>query len=324
MKFFWDGWKDQQQQQAEESGYSNLSDDELLDTFKSETWNDLDDDSRIAVFQEMENRSAAEQGREAAQIVSLNEPGLHGGYNGVSNQIRIDVTNDSSYESLDTYMHESNHAYQTYCIESGSGAYDNHTRSMMQAEMARDERGCLYNYKTDSIGYDMQCNELDSNNRAASFMLSQEERYSSDSEYRTYIASRADHYSEVSSHLDQYREQRTNMQSDQAYTAYVRGDISESQYALLNQDLHSADGQFHDAPAEECANLNESIKALNQSYQNEQNLAAQNDYLGNTATPAEETTDPAQSYGICDMGQSPSASQSQSAGQSADQSNGME
>lgn len=335
MKFSWGGWKDGQH--GERIDYSHLSNDSLLNVFKSESWNTLDEEHRVAVFQEMENRSAKEQGREAAQIVSLNEPGLHGAYTSVSNQIRVDVTNDSSYESLDTYLHESNHAYQTYCIATGAGDYDEHTRSMMQAEMARDERGYLYNYRTDSINYDMQCNELDSNNRAAAFMLSQKERFSADPEYRGYIEERADHYFNVTCCLEQYGDQRTDMQSAQAYAAYVRGDIGESQYAAISENLHSTNGQFTDSTVEECANLNESIGALNQEYQNARDLAEGNDYMGGISdSPVAETTadvddymgnvpdNPteesaaAQEYGTGD------ASQGYSSSQGAELSDGME
>ena len=319
MRFFWG--KGGEQSQANKIDYSNLSDDELLDTFRSEKWGNLDENHRVAVFQEMENRSAAEQGRNPAQVVSMNEPGYHGGYTDVNNQIKIDVTNDSSYESLDTYLHESNHAYQSYCIQIGEGNYDEHTLSMMQAEMARDERGSLYNYRTGGIDYAVQCNELDSNNRAAAFMLAQENRFGNDPEYQAYMQNRENgYYSAVSTYLEQHGSQRTAMQQDQAYTAYVRGDISESQFNAINENLNS--GQFIDSPAEECIRLNESISELNRAYQNEQDETTAQDYLGNIGMGTTEDADVAMAQDY--MGSIGMNGTTGAEGQGADMSNGME
>lgn len=338
MRFFWDGLKEQQQ--SEQINYSGLSDDELLDKFRSETWSGLDEEHRVAVFQEMENRSAAEQGREPAQVVSMDKPGYHGGYTDISNQITIDVTNDSSYESLDTYLHESNHAYQAYCIQNGEGNYNEHTLGMMQAEMARDERGNLYNYRSGgTIDYAVQCDELDSNNRAVSFMLAQEERFGDDPEYRAYMQDREDgYYSTVSNYLEHHGDMRAAMQQDQAYTAYVRGDISESQYDAISKNLGSA--QFIDSTAEESIRLNAAISELNQAYQNENDMTAEEDYMGSTSIGSmgngaettahdymggvsightEESADAAQNYGIGSTQQVEGLN-----GQDADMSNDLE
>ena len=191
MKFFWSQSSENSVQSEQgKVDYSTYSKDELLDTFKTENWEKLDDENRIAIVQEMENRTAVEQGRPPAEIVSSYDVGTYGGYTSTNNQISINVSDFSSYETLDTYVHESTHAYQSHCIQTGEG-YDDHTLSMMEAEMARDEQGNLYNYARSSPEYDMQCDELDSNNKAATFMLEQRARYEHDPEYRTYIEERA-------------------------------------------------------------------------------------------------------------------------------------
>lgn len=281
MKFFWNHSDKDNKQEVD---YSSYSKDQLLDSFKSDNWEKLDEENRIAVIQEIENRNASEQGRTAATVVSANDGNLYGSYNSTNNQLKINVSDFSSYEVLDTYVHESNHAHQAHCVENGAG-YDDHTLSMMEAEMARDERGSLYNYATTSPEYDMQCNELDSNNRAASFMLEQRERYENDPSYRAYIEERANHFNQVNSSIENDPERRTQLQNNQAYVAYVRGDITEEQYTSLSDNINS--DNFKDNTVIQSQQLGASLDALNKEYQNENEQANETDYLGNAQTSTE-------------------------------------
>lgn len=287
MKFFWSQSSENSVQSEQgKVDYSTYSKDELLDTFKTENWEKLDDENRIAIVQEMENRTAVEQGRPPAEIVSSYDVGTYGGYTSTNNQISINVSDFSSYETLDTYVHESTHAYQSHCIQTGEG-YDDHTLSMMEAEMARDEQGNLYNYARSSPEYDMQCDELDSNNKAATFMLGQRARYEHDPEYRTYIEERATHFSEVNSTLDNNFEDRVRLQNDQAYVAYIRGDISEDQYNSLSEKINSE--EYQDPTVVQSHDVGDAIEALNIEYQNnnEHSNIANNEYLGNVEETSE-------------------------------------
>ena len=287
MKFFWSQSSENSVQSEQgKVDYSTYSKDELLDTFKTENWEKLDDENRIAIVQEMENRTAVEQGRPPAEIVSSYDVGTQGGYTSTNNQISINVSDFSSYETLDTYVHESTHAYQSHCIQTGEG-YDDHTLSMMEAEMARDEQGNLYNYARSSPEYDMQCDELDSNNKAATFMLEQRARYEHDPEYRTYIEERATHFSEVNSTLDNNFEDRVRLQNDQAYVAYIRGDISEDQYNSLSEKINSE--EYQDPTVVQSHDVGDAIEALNIEYQNnnEHSNIANNEYLGNVEETSE-------------------------------------
>lgn len=287
MKFFWSqSTENSVQSEQGKVDYSTYSKDELLDTFKTENWEKLDDENRIAIVQEMENRTAEEQGRPPAEIVSSYDDGAYGGYTSTNNQISINVSDFSSYETLDTYVHESTHAYQSHCIQGGEG-YDDQTLSMMVAEMARDEQGNLYNYARSSPEYDMQCDELDSNNKAATFMLEQRERYEHDPEYRTYIEERATHFSEVNSTLDNNSEDRVRLQNDQAYVAYIRGDISEDQYNSLSEKINNED--YQDPTVVQSQDVGDAIEALNIEYQNDNQHSniANNEYLGNVEETSE-------------------------------------
>lgn len=288
MRFFWIDHEDAR----EDVNYSEKTQDELLNTFKSDEWCQLSEENRVAVIQEIENRNALEQGREPATIVSMSSEGVYGSYNGTSNCIQINVSDFSSYETLDTYVHESNHAYQAYCIENGIG-YDDNVRSMMQAEMARDEKGNLYNYADTSPLYDMQCDELDSNNKAANFLLAERDRYQGDSEYCAYIQERAEHFEMVNSSLQENVQLRDAMQHNQVYNAYARGDISEEQYADLNTAIGN-DGCI-DSTVIESQSIGEQMTALSTELQRSNSTeVVANEYLGSAnvvATESDETLD---------------------------------
>lgn len=270
-------------EEKEQIDYSSFSNDQLLDQFKTENWSKLEESDRIDVIQEMENRNAAQQGREPAEVVSLSRVTSYGSYNSMNNQMNVNVNNFSSYETLDTFVHESNHAYQAHCVENGVG-YDEYTRNMMEVESMRDENGTLYNYARTSPQYDMQCNELDSNNRAAEFLISESDRYKTDQEYKDYIAERDGHFKDVNYALDNYQGIRTSMQNDQAYTSYARGDISQEQYDNLSAGIN--DSNYVDSTVTESHSLGESLSDLNAelNYSNDMDNEASIDADTSTTT----------------------------------------
>lgn len=237
MKFGWNSSSTQYGQNHQTINFSSYSNSQLIDQFNTSNWNALSTDNRVGLVQEMENRTASEQGREPAVVVSSDRPGSYGAYNSLSNQMSINVNSFSAYETLDTFYHESNHAYQAHCIEKGIG-YDSHTLDMMAVETARDQNGNLYNYAQQNPFYDMQCNELDSNNKAAQSMMAHAESFKNDPAYQNYIAERNEHFTEVNNALENHSDMRTSMQNDQAYTSYVRGDIGEEQYDSLNNSIN--------------------------------------------------------------------------------------
>lgn len=270
-------------EEKEQIDYSSFSDDQLLDQFKTENWSKLEESDRIDVIQEMENRNAAQQGREPAEVVSSSRVTSYGSYNSMNKQMNVNVNNFSSYETLDTFVHESNHAYQAHCVENGVG-YDEYTRNMMEVESMRDENGALYNYARTSPQYDMQCNELDSNNRAVEFLISESDRYKTDQEYKDYIAERDGHFKDVNYALDNYQGMRTSMQNDQAYTSYVRGDISQEQYDNLSAGIN--DSNYVDSTVTESHSLGDSLSDLNAelNYSNDMDSEASIDADTSTTT----------------------------------------
>ena len=248
------------------TSYYKFSDDQLLEFFHSENWSGLSEDARIELFQEMEYRSAALDGRPPANIVSLNNDSCYGKYSPSNDTIAIDVSENSSYEALDTFVHENNHARQNYRVFNGPG-YDEHTESMIQSEMSMDADGKLYNY-AHGDNYDIQCNELDSNNKAAQFMLEQQDRFGDDPAYREYIANRDHHYNTVLDELEADPAARAKFQHDQAYTSFVRGDIDGEQFETIDSNLNTPG--YEDATVADTYQTAEQIHALNMQYQEEE------------------------------------------------------
>ena len=265
-------------EQNETKDYSKFSNDQLLDSFKSDNWSQMKENDRVGVIQELENRTAAEQGREPAVVVSASRVTSYGSFNSTTNQMNINVSNFSSYETLDTFAHESNHAYQTYCVNNGIG-YDEYTRNMIGVETARDQNGNLYNYARTSPQYDMQCNELDSNNKAASFVIGEKDRYSSDPVYKDYVAERDSHFKDVNTALDNNQAMRTSMQNDQTYTSYVRSDITEEIYNSLLESIN--DPNHVDPTVSESHTIGVSLSLLNEELNadlNEERTEENNSY----------------------------------------------
>lgn len=274
MKFSWNFLNKNEAAEEQTKDYTKMSQDQLLNEFQSSNWEKLDTDNRLELIQEMENRNAEMQGREPATVVSSSSLGSYGSYNNMSNQIRINVSEFSSYETLDTYIHESNHAYQHACIENQTG-YDQHMLDMMQAETARTEEGQLYNYARMSPQYDMQCNELDSNNKAAAYLMAQSERYGNDPAYREYIAERYTHFQDVNTALSLNENARNTMQTNQANEAFARGDISEEQKNGLTENIQNEN--YEDAAVQGSYATGEALEALHNEYTQEAENAAEND-----------------------------------------------
>lgn len=233
MKFDWKSLFGHFEQEPEEETavtgeFSSCSDSELLDKIKTEQWEQLEEKDRLELFQEMENRAAFAEGRDPAKIIAPENGGYYGCYSSGSNQIEIDVSGSSSYEALDTYVHEQNHAVQWNCIDNGM------EKDGASIDMIRTE---FHDYAQVEPEYSMQCNEMDSNNQAAEFMLSQADRYANDPNYREYVMERVEHYSEVNESIRTMECRRECMHESQADKALENGLISEEQHeSLLERD----------------------------------------------------------------------------------------
>lgn len=274
--------------------FSAYSQDQLLDQFKSENWQNYSNKEKHGILQEFENRNAAAQGREPAEVYILEENGPLGKYNAEKNKIGI-ALDTSPYESLDSIVHEGNHAYQEHCIKNGSYGNDP-TGKMIEVESVRDDKGNMYNYRDSFPEYDMLVNELNSNNEAAEFMLSQADRYGDDPEYQKYLAGRQYHFSRVNEDLDQEKELRGDMQNDQIDAALEHGDISQEEHDQLSECIN--DENYMDREEIRSHELQDQIEETRQELENrdqtqEENSAEERpeELLGSAAyQPAGEAT----------------------------------
>ena len=166
---------------------------------------------------------------------------------------------------------------------------------MMKVEMARDERGNLYNYATTSPEYDIQCDELDSNNKAAAYLLAEKDRYGEDPEYRAYIKERAEHFEQVNSSLENDPDKRASLQLNQAEIAWIRGDISDEEYETLTDNISNA--EFQDETVDESHKVGDAVTALNAEYELEESatITEDADYMG--TLDIQESNDNTEDYG---------------------------
>ena len=208
---------------------------EVIQKFTSKIWNQYSNNQKIGILQNLENIRAKRQGRRPVNIKEYNLKEFYGEYNGNENTMFVNL-NHSSYEVLDTYLHEARHAYQEKSVKKGEG-YDEHSFNMIKAENVVDENGNLYNYIEDGVGYDTACCELDANNEAMRTMLSYSEEFGSDPEYLNYLEERKNHFQDVNETLKEEREQRQEIQKEQAEKAYYRGDLSEEEYTEIKEHV---------------------------------------------------------------------------------------
>lgn len=126
--------------------YNMLSDDQLYQKFERGAWNCSTREERLALLQEVENRVAAEQRRDAMKIDVIppenDAPGLQGYYIDGENCLFINerfvsgsslgLNDYSAAAALDTVLHEGRHAFQHDFLRS----FDNRASRQMGLEWA--------------------------------------------------------------------------------------------------------------------------------------------------------------------------------------------
>lgn len=226
---------------ANKKNYSKLSDKELLLNFRSENWNTLSNKDRVQVLQEVENRNATQQGRTPCTVVSKSGKEQYGCYYPSMDRIEVNVDNEiknkdgsvtqnNSYQVLDTIYHEGEHAHQKNCVKNGidppQGLHKT-TRDMCQVENTPG------NY-SGVIDYSNTTKELDSNNAAAKKVLESKGLFKDDPEFENYLEDREQYFERVNNK----NMSRVRMQQNEAvYQSYSNGDIDLKQHdnMLLNE-----------------------------------------------------------------------------------------
>lgn len=169
-----------------------------LSSFRSENWEQLTSEQRLAELQEVENNLAAEQGRNAKKVIKQHyEPhrdeqgevaGITLGEYGRSEEqpegaiyINEDVLarDDCSYECLETVIHEGRHAYQDDHSENEEW---NHNMSGGYQDPNQEN--------TDRVDYRFQPVEADANDYADTKMAEYSSEFQGDATHNDYSYSR--------------------------------------------------------------------------------------------------------------------------------------
>ena len=266
---------------------SQQSNEELLSNFRSENWSKLDENQRIAIAQEVENRNALSQNREPCKVQAMNNTSCYGSYSSQSNTIKVDVndyvenqhgqkiSSNSSYQVLDTIYHEGEHAHQDNCVKNSiepPQGLPKETRDMCELENYRVTKeninsgnvrnangdrlnaGEFYNYDK-TVKYENCTCEVDSNTAATKKVLENKELYRGDPEYDKYLADRQDAMEKYSAtNMDEVRAE----QSAAVNESFDRGDISQSKYEeIMTKEIYNGKSQ----PAfDEAKTVNEEVR----------------------------------------------------------------
>ena len=224
--FHFDG-KRKLERTAESSSRTFYTEGDILRQFRSENWSKLDTNSRLDVLNAYEQLRASRIGRKPAVIQQMQHIPANEGIAGKTldggRQIEIDLDMLSSYETLDTLIHESTHVEQfDACANNRTVNYSAESLNRFRAETV--------DYCADSPDYDRQCLELDANNCAAEFMMSKADVFADDPKYFSYLQERKAHFKNINRDLQDNETERRQLQERQVSNAYRFGRISEQQY----------------------------------------------------------------------------------------------
>lgn len=209
---------------------------ELLKKFRSENWENLSEEQKIDVLQSVERIQAQKEDRIPCQVVSIDgEENQYGFYNYRDESIHINL-DTSSYQALDTVIHEGRHDYEEHAIETGEG-YDEYTMYIMKTELAKNQNGAEYNYASEENSYDMQGNEMESNNVALEYMMKHSEIFEDDIAFSEYLDERKEHFEYVNDLNETYREDKDKLEWEKMEKAYSNDHISSEEYEKLKENL---------------------------------------------------------------------------------------
>ncbi len=110
---------------------ASMSQDKIYQVFTADNWKMLDESSRLAALQEIENRRAKIDGRPPIPILKgskkeFKEPELFGGFDPADHVIRLNYRflegsspMHTGVGALSTLLHEGRHAYQDHLVNQG-------------------------------------------------------------------------------------------------------------------------------------------------------------------------------------------------------------
>lgn len=253
---------------AKKINYANSTDKELLSCIRSEQWSNLNDNQKIAILQEVENRNAAEQERPVCKVNKNNKMDSYGRYSLGENAIEVNLKsagNNNSYNILDTVYHEGEHAHQVNCIKYGVNppkGLPKETREMCELEFNGYRHPPQYQTiggkriitREPIIEYGKRTCEADSRNFAVSKVMEDKEIFRGDPEYANYLQNTSDTIENYNSiKMAEIRKQ----QSELIWEARKNNDISQERYEDMT---HRAWNQQEQPAFAEAAKLLDTIR----------------------------------------------------------------
>lgn len=155
--------------------YSDYSNHQLFNQFKSIHWKNKTNDEKIAILQEIENREAEEHNRPPAKVIQCHSNNL-GRYRYRTNIIEVKLVNNQ-FEVLDSLFHESEHANQ-YRAPINKVSFSENDRKLMKIEDMTSSNGKDSHYvKYEDDLYDLMTSEIDANNAAFEKISSLKKEY---------------------------------------------------------------------------------------------------------------------------------------------------
>ena len=239
--------------------YSDYSNHQLFNQFKSIHWKNKTDDEKIAILQEIENREAEEHNRPPAKVVQIYSNKL-GGYSYGTNIIEVKLVNNQ-FEVLDSLFHESEHANQ-YRSPINEVSFSENDRKLMKIEDMTSADGVKSHYKKyESQLYDLMTSEIDANNAAFEKVSSLKKEYINEKKFKEYLAGRKAYFNKVENESNLKSSMKKEALLDTIYGAYVRNEISEKEYQNLQQIITS--DKNYDHCAERRTKVNEALSHIN-------------------------------------------------------------
>ena len=243
----------------ETKDYSDYSNHQLFNQFKSIHWKNKTDDEKIAILQEIENREAEEHNRPPAKVVQIYSNKL-GGYSYGTNIIEVKLVNNQ-FEVLDSLFHESEHANQ-YRAPINEVSFSENDRKLMKIEDMTSADGVKSHYKKyESQLYDLMTSEIDANNAAFEKVSSLKKEYINEKKFKEYLAGRKAYFNKVENESNLKSSMKKEALLDTIYGAYVRNEISEKEYQNLQQLITS--DKNYDHCAERRTKINEALSHIN-------------------------------------------------------------
>lgn len=284
-------------------GYSrrlnSQSNDDLHKNFLHSNWQNLSDAKREKVLQEIENRNAKNQNRDACNVVISDKlkSNTVGEYNRENQKITLNsLDSGRSMAMLDTIYHEGQHAHQHHCIEQKNdptGRYDQKSLNLLEVEFKKNQEnnlengevvGGYYNYNK-TIKYNNCISERDANLAGMENTTKYHEILKDDPAYKYYVYDKHNNYlndiknQDIKDIENDYRNacekccEKGDMQKSEK-DEFIKNNVNDIDQSSIHQKTYEMDKQLERCDMD-CNNTNE--ESQTRDYQQESESQTSNE-----------------------------------------------